>query len=46
MCDRIFDQIGLQTFVGRKFGPTYNFKSMEYFFYIQLYGFSNYVDVI
>ena len=46
MHDTTTDLIGSQTFAGRKFCPTCNFKIMEFFFYIQRCGTPNYVEVI
>ena len=41
MRDIITDPIVLQTPVGQKFRPIYNFKIMNYFPYVQLYSFPN-----
>ena len=46
MCDIITDSIGVQTSVGRKFRPIYNFKLMSFFPYVQLYSTPSYMEVI
>ena len=45
MYDFVTDPIGLQVSFGLKSRPTYTFKIKDFFFYIQLYGTPNYVEI-